>query len=74
VFRFGGLVLVSLADHSGYRYDDPTLRGFPLTRMSGAGCFNYGDFPITPLVGPFDAFDPASPRFATSFTHRREHA
>jgi predicted alpha-1,2-mannosidase len=37
----------------GYRYDDPTVRGFALTRLSGAGCANLGAVPIMPLRRPF---------------------
>jgi predicted alpha-1,2-mannosidase len=58
--------------YAGYRYADRTIRGFALTRLSGAGCVNYGDFPLMPLRGPFAKFDPAT--VATTFSHRNEHA
>jgi predicted alpha-1,2-mannosidase len=41
------------ASPGGYRYDDRTIRGFALTRLSGSGCQNLGDLPIMPLTQPF---------------------
>src|SRR3954453_23344679 len=37
----------------GYRYDDNTISGFALTRLSGAACINLGDLPVLPLAQPF---------------------
>jgi hypothetical protein len=37
----------------GYRYDDNTISGFGLTRLSGAGCANMGDLPVLSLAQPF---------------------
>ena len=54
----------------GYRYDDPTVRGFALTRLSGAGCANGGAVPIMPLREPFRQHPAPSARFA----HARESA
>lgn len=54
----------------GYRYDDTTVRGFALTRLSGAGCANLGSVPIMPLVKPFVRH----PLPAARFSHRREDA
>ena len=36
---------------SGYRDDDPLLRGFSPTHLSGAGCPTFGDVPVLPLAG-----------------------
>jgi predicted alpha-1,2-mannosidase len=56
---------------SGYRADDPLLRGFSATHLSGAGCPTFGDVPILPVVGP----RPADPSAATvGLVKRTEHA
>jgi predicted alpha-1,2-mannosidase len=49
------------AGASGYRSDDPLLRGFSPTHVSGAGCPTFGDVPILPMVGAL----PADPGGAT---------
>ena len=36
---------------SGYQYTDPTIHGFSLTHLSGAGCPDLGDFLFVPQVG-----------------------
>lgn len=36
----------------GYEYTERRLRGFGLTRLSGAGCTNYGDVPMLPITQP----------------------
>ena len=48
-------VSAARATPGGYRYDDPTVRGFALTRLSGAGCANLGSIPIMPLRAAFHA-------------------
>jgi len=53
----------------GYRYDDPTVRGFALTRLSGAGCANLGAVPIMPLRRPFQQYPVG---LTARFTHERE--
>ena len=55
----------------GYRYDDPTVRGFALTRLSGAGCANLGALPIMPLRRPFRRHPVG---LGARFSHKREHA
>jgi predicted alpha-1,2-mannosidase len=55
----------------GYRYDDLTVRGFALTRLSGAGCPNQGSVPIMPLRAPFKQYPNG---LAAGFLHRRESA
>jgi predicted alpha-1,2-mannosidase len=59
----------------GYRYDDNTISGFALTRLSGAGCTNMGDLPVLPLAEPFAQLstDPVGAPFAT-FRHAHESA
>jgi len=36
----------------GYAYNDSTIRGFSLRRLSGAGCVNEGDVPFMPTTSP----------------------
>lgn len=64
----------------GYSYGDNMIRGFSLTHLSGPGCPNYGDFPITPTTAPVTgspvqqgALDPSS-QYIASFSHRHEAA
>ncbi|MBA2463136.1 MAG: glycoside hydrolase family 92 protein, partial [Actinobacteria bacterium] len=59
------------ASPGGYRYDDPTVRGFALTRLSGAGCANLGAVPIMPLRRPFQQYPVG---LTARFTHEREQA
>jgi predicted alpha-1,2-mannosidase len=62
------------ASPGGYRYDDRTIRGFALTRLSGAGCVNLGDLPIMPLARPFERLTPGGAVPPASFRHQRESA
>src|SRR5687767_2370933 len=64
-------VSATTASPGGYRYDDLTVRGFALTRLSGAGCANAGSVPIMPLGRPFRQH-PAG--LGARFTHARETA
>ena len=59
----------------GYRYSEQRLRGFALTRLSGAGCTNYGDVPMLPVAGP-PSISPAATRggFDVGYSHRAEAA
>lgn len=53
----------------GYGYNDPRIRGFSLTHLSGAGCTIFGDIPFMPTAGaPSDAFTSAA------FSHHDESA
>lgn len=63
------------ASPGGYRYDDRTIRGFALTRLSGAGCANLGNLPVMPLTRPFAQLsaNPVGVPYAT-FAHRDESA
>ena len=64
----------------GYSYGDNVIRGFSVTHLSGPGCPNFGDFPITPTTAPITsspvqqgALDPSS-QYMASFSHRYEAA
>ena len=46
---------------TGYAADDPLLRGFSPTHLSGVGCPAFGDVPLLPVTGPV----PDSPAAAT---------
>lgn len=67
-------VSAKTASTGGYQYNDTTIRGFALTRLSGAGCSNLGDLPIMPLAAPFDRLDPALGVPSSTFRHARESA
>jgi predicted alpha-1,2-mannosidase len=47
----------------GYTYSDPTIKGFSLTHISGAGCSGYQDFPFIPTT---EAIDEAPSRLESS--------
>ena len=54
-----------------YHYGDPTIRGFSLTRISGAGCPLYSDVPIL----PWSQVIPERPGEASqAFSHHHEIA
>lgn len=71
-----GLVQVGpITDHyAGYRYDDPKIRGFGHSFVSGAGCWAQGGqvavLPVTGSIGPGGDFDTSDPK-ASSFDYRR---
>src|SRR5688572_22730671 len=58
-----GLIQVSpIGDHyTGWRYDDPKIRGFGHSFLSGAGCWEQGGqlsvLPTTGEIGPGKRFD-----------------
>ena len=59
----------------GYEFDDSRLRGFSLTRLSGAGCTNYGDVPLMPTAGPPRSSPARDPwAFTSGFSHTGEVA
>lgn len=62
----------------GYQYDATRIRGFSLTHMSGTGCFGAsGDIPFMPVTLPVTtspALDATDARYASDFSHAREHA
>ncbi len=62
----------------GYGYDNPRIRGFALTHMSGTGCAGaYGDIPFYPHVGEITV-SPSDDRtdavYASDFDHANERA
>lgn len=79
-----GLIQVSpIGDHySGWRYDDPKIRGFGHSFLSGAGCWEQGGqlsvLPTTGQVGPGQRFDTNNPKafdhkaYASAYTHDGE--
>jgi predicted alpha-1,2-mannosidase len=79
-----GLVQVSpVGEHyAGWRYDDPKIRGFGHSFISGAGCWEQGGqltvLPVTGQIGPGAAFDTAKAasfdyrKYASSYTHEGE--
>ncbi|HEU5471298.1 MAG TPA: GH92 family glycosyl hydrolase [Actinophytocola sp.] len=59
------------AHYSGWRYDEPLIRGFGHFFLSGAGCPEQGGLvSILPTTGPVRSFD--QERYATPFTHDGE--
>jgi putative alpha-1,2-mannosidase len=58
-----GLIQVSpiTGHYAGYRYDDPKIRGFGHSFLSGAGCWAQGGqvavLPVTGSIGPGGDFD-----------------
>ncbi|PPU38467.1 GH92 family glycosyl hydrolase [Xanthomonas arboricola] len=79
-----GLVQVSPigAHYAGWRYDDPGIRGFGHSFLSGAGCWEQGGqvsvLPVTGRIGPGGDFDTADAkafdqkRYAARYTHDGE--
>jgi len=81
-----GLIQVSpIGDHyAGYRYDDPKIRGFGHSFVSGAGCWEQGGqvavLPVTGTIGPGGTFDTSNPKaepfdyrkYASAYTHEGE--
>ena len=59
--------------YAGYRYDDPKIRGFGHSFVSGAGCWEQGGqvavLPATGSIGPGGDFDTTDPK-AASFDYR----
>ncbi|CAD7731081.1 hypothetical protein LMG31884_45690 [Xanthomonas hydrangeae] len=79
-----GLVQVSPigAHYAGWRYDDPSIRGFGHSFLSGAGCWEQGGqvsvLPVTGSIGPGGDFDTGDAkafdqtRYAARYTHDGE--
>jgi predicted alpha-1,2-mannosidase len=60
--------------HGAYRYEDPSISGFSLTHLSGAGCAGLSDLPFFPTISPISApVSPSSPPSVT-FSHSNEKA
>ncbi len=59
----------------GYLYSDTAIKGFSLTHLSGAGCFNSRDIPFMPVDGSVSSSPaPDMASYATGFSHANEHA
>jgi len=79
-----GLIQVSpIGEHySGWRYDDPRIRGFGHSFLSGAGCWEQGGqvsvLPVTGTIGPGGDFDTKDPKrfnhktYASRYSHDGE--
>ncbi|OCG93794.1 GH92 family glycosyl hydrolase, partial [Xanthomonas euvesicatoria] len=79
-----GLIQVSPigAHYAGWRYDDPSIRGFGHSFLSGAGCWEQGGqvsiLPVTGRIGPGGDFDTNDAkafdqkRYAARYTHDGE--
>lgn len=68
-----GLIQVSPvgAHYAGWRYDDPKIRGFGHSFISGAGCWEQGgQVTVLPVTGPLKAFDYRE--YASGYTHTGE--
>ena len=66
---------------SGYHYSDSTINGFSLTRLSGTGCADFGDFLFMPFTGkPAIAYAGEKEKgrqqmpYASPFSHANEYA
>lgn len=69
---FGKIQVSPIGSHySGWRYDDPKIRGFGHSFISGAGCWEQGGqvsvLPVTGTIGPGGDFDTGNPK---AFDHR----
>ena len=82
---FGMIQVSPISEHyAGYRYDDPKIRGFGHSFVSGAGCWEQGGqvavLPVTGVIGPGGDFDTddakAAPfdykAYAAPYTHAGE--
>lgn len=80
---FGMIQVSPIGTHySGWRYDDPKIRGFGHFFLSGAGCWEQGGqvsvLPVTGTIGPGAAFDTGKAesfdqtRYASSYSHDGE--
>jgi len=79
-----GLIQVSpIGEHyTGWRYDDPKIRGFGHSFLSGAGCWEQGGqvsvLPVTGTIGPGGDFDTKDPKrfnhktYASRYSHDGE--
>lgn len=79
-----GLIQVSpIGEHyAGWRYDEPKIRGFGHSFLSGAGCWEQGGqlsmLPVTGRIAPGGTFDTAKAdsfdqrKYAAAYTHEGE--
>mgnify|MGYP002651088979 CR=1 FL=1 len=60
---------------AGYRYDDPTIQGFSLTHLSGAGHSDLGDFLMMPVSGDTVPLEPGTAgKPGSGYRSRYDHA
>ncbi len=80
---FGKIQVSPIGSHySGWRYDDPQIRGFGHSFLSGAGCWEQGGqvsvLPVTGRIGPGGDFDTGNPKafdqreYGARYTHEGE--
>lgn len=80
---FGKIQVSPIGSHySGWRYDDPRIRGFGHSFLSGAGCWEQGGqvsvLPVTGRIAPGGDFDTRDPgrfdhkTYASRYTHEGE--
>ncbi len=81
MIRMGPDTAPNVGSAGGYDYADDHIPGFSLDRMSGTGCPNYGDVPITPTTVPVTSSPvtdanarEVSPRYVSTFSHSQEWA
>ena len=69
-----GLIQISPtgAHYSGWRYDDPAIRGFGHSFLSGAGCWEQGgQLSLLPVIGRIGKDGDFDTEKAESFDHRK---
>lgn len=59
-------------NYTGYGWQDPSIRGFPVVHFSGAGVHMGGELPTMPTTGPVDSADPM--RWSSPYSHAQETA
>ena len=80
---FGMIQVSPIGSHySGWRYDDPQIRGFGHSFISGAGCWEQGGqvsvLPVTGRIAPGGDFDTKDPKrfdhrnYASRYAHEGE--
>ncbi|BBL79922.1 alpha-1,2-mannosidase [Rubrobacter xylanophilus] len=73
VVPFGMVQLSPDTGHyAGYSYDDPQIRGFSHTHLSGVGCATHGDVPFMPTTG--EVRETAPGEYGSGFDHASERA
>lgn len=80
---FGMIQVSPIGEHyAGWRYDDPKIRGFGHSFLSGAGCWEQGGqvsvLPVTGTIGPGGTFDTGKrdsfdqKKYAAAYAHAGE--
>ena len=70
---FGSIQVSPIGAHySGWRYDDPSIRGFGHSFISGAGCWEQGgQLSVLPVIGRIDKGGDFDTDKAASFDHKK---